>query len=154
MVVAAVINAQTLQVPNRLSLVALVVGWLTAFSVSLTSAVPSQGGGIAASLAATLVAFLLLVPVYASGWIGAGCVKMQMAFGSWIGCALAIAPAAWLAVLATVFGGMLTTIAVLIALKQSTTFRQAHGIRLFPAQITLSVGSIVGVIAAFALGWV
>jgi prepilin peptidase CpaA len=42
-------------------------------------------GGLGASLAGTSLGFALLLPVYAIGGMGAGDVKMQMGFGSWIG---------------------------------------------------------------------
>ena len=42
-------------------------------------------GGIGASLAGTALGFVLLLPVYAIGGMGAGDVKMQMGFGSWVG---------------------------------------------------------------------
>jgi prepilin peptidase CpaA len=45
----------------------------------------SGDGGIGAALAGTFLGFLLLFPVYAIGGMGAGDVKMQMGFGSWVG---------------------------------------------------------------------
>jgi Flp pilus assembly protein protease CpaA len=157
LLIAAVINARTLTVPNRLSLPALLVGWLVAVVVSASTDIPSHGGGFPPSLAATVIGLLLLVPFYVSGWLGAGCVKVQMAFGAWVGCALDLPAAVWVTGFATVLGGLLTTIAagVIIATQRSRTDEQSvDQPRMFPAQITLSMGSICGVVAAGLLGWI
>jgi len=155
MVLAAVINARTLMVPNWLSLSAAVAGWLTALLVSCSVGVPSQGGGLLASLAATGVGFLLLLPFHAAGFLGAGCVKMQAAFGAWVGCALPPIPAALLVGLGTLVGGAFTA-AGSAAKTRTADSRRARdlGSRLFPAQITLSLGSICGAAVPLAAGWV
>jgi prepilin peptidase CpaA len=154
LLIAAVINARTLSVPNRLSLPATVAGWLLALLLSVSAGIPSQGGGILPSLAATAIGFLLLIPFYASGWLGAGCVKMQMAFGAWVGCALDFSAAAWVTGLATLMGGVITAIGALIAARRSQGPEEAGSrFRFFPAQITLSLGSVCGVVAAGLLGW-
>src|SRR5882672_809535 len=82
LLIAAVVYARSLIVPNRLSYPSILAGWLVAFAISASVEIPSAGGGIFPSLAATAVGFLLLIPFYKSGWLGAGCVKMQMAFGA------------------------------------------------------------------------
>jgi hypothetical protein len=116
--------------------------------------IPSQGGGLLPSLVATGIGFGLLVLFYRSGWLGAGCVKMQMAFGACVGCALGLPAAAWVTGLATVVGILLTALGALITVG----WRRAHektgsGPHLFPAQITLSLGSVCGVVVAGLLGW-
>src|SRR6266566_820208 len=76
MIVAAVIDGWKLKVPNWLTLPLVVSGWLP----------ESTGvGGMGASLAGTFLGFVLLYPIYAIGGMGAGDVKMQMGFGSWVG---------------------------------------------------------------------
>jgi Flp pilus assembly protein protease CpaA len=72
-------------VPNWLSLPAILAGWLVALAISASAEMPSRGGGFAPSLAASAVGFFLLVPFYLSAGLGAGCVKMQMAFGLGLG---------------------------------------------------------------------
>src|SRR5713101_5269881 len=96
MLMAAIINARTLKVPNRLSIPATLTGWLVAIAVSCSIGVPSNGGGIFASLVSTVLGFVLLIPFYSAGWLGAGCVKMQMAYGAWVGGALSLPSAAWI----------------------------------------------------------
>ena len=85
MALAAAINARTYMVPNRLSLSAAILGWLAALLVSGLESVPSLGGGILASLVGSGVGFGLLLPFFLAGYLGAGCVKMQAAFGAWVG---------------------------------------------------------------------
>jgi prepilin peptidase CpaA len=154
MVLAAAINARTLMVPNRLSLSAALVGLLAALLVSGFDNVPSRGGGILASLAGAGVGFGLLLPFYLAGGLGAGCVKMQAAFGAWVGCALPVSQAALLVGLGTVAGGLLTAAAVLVKTwraerEGSDTPRS----RVLPAQLTLSFGSIGAVVMPLVMGW-
>src|ERR1700746_1733712 len=86
MIGAAVIDGWKLKVPNWLTLPLVVSGWLLGLSHNFGLLPDSTGmGGLGASLAGTLLGFLLLYPVYAIGGMGGGDVKMQMGFGSWIG---------------------------------------------------------------------
>src|SRR5687767_5915495 len=94
MLAAAIINAGTLLSPNLLSLPTIVAGWLVAVAISASNTIPSQGGGVIPSLAASAIGFFLLLPFYAKAGLGAGCVKMQAAFGAWVGCALGLPAAA------------------------------------------------------------
>jgi Flp pilus assembly protein protease CpaA len=152
---AAVINARTLTVPNRLSLAAILAGWLCALGVSASIGIPSRGGGLVPSLAATAVGFFLLIPFYQRGWLGAGCVKMQMAFGAWMGCALGLPAAVLVTGFATVVGILLTAIGASMAVLR---LRSQAGVDaasyLYAAQIDLSLGSAGGVVVAAMLGWV
>jgi Flp pilus assembly protein protease CpaA len=159
MLIAAVINVRSLKVPNNLSLPATLAGWVVAGLVSAAVGIPSQGGGILPSLAAAGLGLFLLLPFYVARFLGAGCVKMQMAFGAWIGCALGLEPAAWLSGLATLAGGLLTLVVGIVAIMIARKRRQVDGnpvvrFGLFPAQVTLSLGSIACVAAAGLLGWI
>src|SRR5437868_7085270 len=85
MAFAAVIDGWKLKVPNWLTLPLIVSGWALGL-LHNCGALPGTGdGGIAAALAGTALGFALLLPVYAVGGMGAGDVKMQMGFGSWVG---------------------------------------------------------------------
>jgi prepilin peptidase CpaA len=83
MIAAAVIDGWKLKVPNWLTLPLIVSGWLLGLLHNF--GVMDGPGGIGASLAGTALGFALLLPIYAIGGMGAGDVKMQMGFGSWIG---------------------------------------------------------------------
>jgi Flp pilus assembly protein protease CpaA len=134
---------------------AILAGWLVALAISASDEIPSHGGGLLPSLAATAVGFFLLVPFYRSAGLGAGCVKMQMAFGAWVGCAMDLPSAVLVTGLATVEGGFVTLIGASIAFQrirsQDWVSAWTH---LFPAQTTLSLGSVCGVVAAGLFGWV
>src|SRR6516225_12438206 len=84
MILAAVIDGWKLKVPNWLTFPLVLSGWGLGLLHDL-GLVPGIAGGIGASLAGTALGFALLLPVYAIGGMGAGDVKMQMGFGSWIG---------------------------------------------------------------------
>jgi Flp pilus assembly protein protease CpaA len=133
LLIAAIVNLRSLLAPN----------WL------------SFGGGILPSVGATAVAFLLLAPFYQSGWLGAGCIKMQMAFGAWVGCAVGLPAAVLVTAFATIAGALFTAIGALYATLQLRS-REGVGVgaHLFPAQVTLSLGSVCGVAAAGLIGWI
>ena len=114
MIVAAVIDGVKLKVPNWLTFPLILSGWLLGLLHNF-GALPGTGeGGIGAALAGTAVGFFLLFPVYAIGGMGAGDVKMQMGFGSWVGAFYGVKSGLWIIVcafaLAVVIGGVIGAI--------------------------------------------
>src|SRR6516162_9973147 len=85
MVVAAVIDGWKLKVPNWLTFPLIISGWALGLLHTFDLLPGTGAGGVGAALAGTALGFALLLPVYAIGGMGAGDVKMQMGFGSWIG---------------------------------------------------------------------
>jgi prepilin peptidase CpaA len=85
MIVAAVIDGWKLKVPNSLTFPLILSGWGLGLLHDCGLLESTGSGGIGASLLATGLGFVLLFPLYAVGGMGAGDVKMQMGFGSWIG---------------------------------------------------------------------
>src|ERR1700745_2732023 len=118
MVLAAVIDGWKLKVPNWLTLPLIVSGWLFGLLHNFDLFPGPGGGGIGAALLGTFLGFLLLLPVYAIGGMGAGDVKMQMGFGAWIG-AFYGADGAWIILwsfcLGVLIGGVIAL--VMIALR-------------------------------------
>ena len=120
MVVAAVIDGWKLKVPNWLTFPLVISGWILGLlqNVGLLSFAPYEGG-IGAALAGTALGFALLLPVYAIGGMGAGDVKMQMGFGSWIGAFFGMSPGLWTIVMAfciaVIIGGVIAL--AMIALR-------------------------------------
>src|SRR5215210_780427 len=118
MIVAAVIDGWKLKVPNWLTFPLVLSGWALGLGHDLGWLPASTGhGGIGASLAGTMVGFILLYPIHMIGGMGAGDVKMQMGFGAWIGAFYGLSapgnqPAAlgiifWAFSLAVIIGGFL-----------------------------------------------
>lgn len=134
MIVAAVIDGWKLKVPNWLTLPLVVSGWLLGLLHNF-DLLPSTGeGGIGAALAGTAVGFLLLFPIYAVGGMGAGDVKMQMGFGSWIGAFYGVKAGLWIIVcafaLAVLIGGVIAVVMMAIRgdfRKNITTARTILG---------------------------
>jgi prepilin peptidase CpaA len=83
MIVAAIIDGWKLKVPNWLTFPLIISGWVLGLCHSFNWL--SGAGGIGSALAGTALGFALLLPIYAIGGMGAGDVKMQMGFGSWVG---------------------------------------------------------------------
>ncbi|CAN5433502.1 A24 family peptidase [soil metagenome] len=84
MIVAAVIDGWKLKVPNWLTFPLIFSGWILGL-IHSCGWLPDTGiGGLGSALAGTALGFALLLPIYAIGGMGAGDVKMQMGFGSWV----------------------------------------------------------------------
>jgi len=119
MVVAAVIDGWKLKVPNWLTFPLILSGWVLGLlqNVGLLSFAPYDGG-IGAALAGTALGFALLLPVYAIGGMGAGDVKMQMGFGSWIGAFFGMTPGLWTIVMAfciaVIIGGVIALVMIAV----------------------------------------
>src|SRR5438105_2467811 len=119
MVVAAVIDGWKLKVPNWLTFPLVFSGWLVGLLENFGVFDFGYGGGLGAALAGTALGFALLLPVYAIGGMGAGDVKMQMGFGSWIGAFFGMSPGLWTIVMAfciaVILGGVIAL--AMIALR-------------------------------------
>src|SRR5215467_4057429 len=116
MIVCAVIDGWKLKVPNWLTFPLILSGW--ALGLASNFGWWSGAGGIGASLAGTAVGFALLLPVYAIGGMGAGDVKMQMGFGSWVGAYFGLTAGLsiiwWAFVVAVLIGGVLALVMIAI----------------------------------------
>lgn len=147
MLVAAAVNVVDLRVPNWLTFSS---GLAALFVASLVSArqLPSQGGGFGPSLLLAFFAGMLLAPLYGLGWLGAGCVKMHMALGAWIGCTYPAERGAKVALAATLAGGLLTAAGFFLQAYLLAGRADAEFWPLFPAQLTLSLGAIAALAAA------
>jgi prepilin peptidase CpaA len=125
MVVAAVIDGWKLKVPNWLTFPLIISGWIVGLLQNvgvLASFVAPDGGsydgGLGAALAGTAVGFALLLPVYAIGGMGAGDVKMQMGFGSWMGAFFGLTRGLWIVLMAfciaVIIGGVIALAMIVI----------------------------------------
>jgi prepilin peptidase CpaA len=86
MIACAVIDWWKFKVPNYLTFPLILGGWFLGLLHTCGVHLFEAGvGGIGASLAATLLGFLLLLPLLAINGVGAGDVKMTMGFAAWIG---------------------------------------------------------------------
>jgi len=83
MIAAAIIDWWKFKVPNKLTFPIILSGW--ALGLANNFGLEAGQGGLGAALAGTALGLALLLPVYAIGGMGAGDVKMQMGFGSWVG---------------------------------------------------------------------
>ena len=146
---AAVLQTRVQRVPNAFALGSLALAWAVALSMTVTGAAP---GGLASSIGGALVGGMMLLPLYFIGGLGAGCVKAQMSFGAWIGCAMGFSPSVQTVAIATLAG-----IVMLRGLYSAV-------VRLYPsveydlstwqmnAQSPLSLGSIAGLIGCLWYG--
>lgn len=146
MLVAAFVNYYTLNVPNTLSLTGILSAWGVALLL-IAEFIPPTEGGVASVLVSMTLGGLLLIPFYVTGWLGAGCVKMQAAYGAWLGCAYPIAKAGVLISVTTIAAAILTTVVALVVwLIRRSRRSRLDGTELFPAQVTLSLGSVVSLV--------
>ncbi|MFL5242749.1 MAG: prepilin peptidase [Gemmataceae bacterium] len=126
MIVAAVIDGWKLKVPNWLTFPLILSGWALGLFHNLEPVLANWGlavgstgvGGFGAAFLGTLLGFALLLPVYAIGGMGAGDVKMQMGFGSWVAAFFGLPDALSIIFfafcLAVVIGGVMALAMILI----------------------------------------
>ena len=118
MIVAAVIDAWKLKVPNWLTFPLVLSGWTFGLLHDVGFFAGSGVGGIGASLVGTALGFALLLPVYAIGGMGAGDVKMQMGFGSWVaaffGLGFGLKVIFYAFCVATIIGGVMAAIMIAV----------------------------------------
>lgn len=119
MIVAAVIDGWKLKVPNWLTFPLILSGWLFGLLNNFELLEEANfKGGIGAALAGTALGFALLWPVYSIGGMGAGDVKMQMGFGSWVGAFYGAKDGLWIVLyafaLAVIIGGVIAAVMMLI----------------------------------------
>src|SRR5262245_34366075 len=119
MLLAAVIDGWKLKVPNWLTFPLIISGWVFGLCHNFGWLEGTGDGGIGAALAGTALGFGLLLPVYAIGGMGAGDVKMQMGFGSWVAAFFGLSKGLWVIFYAfcaaTIIGGIMA--AVMIAVR-------------------------------------
>src|SRR5207237_8615333 len=131
-IVAAVIDAWKLKVPNWLTFPLVLSGWTFGLLHDVGFFAGSGVGGIGASLVGTLVGFLLLLPVYAIGGMGAGDVKMQMGFGAWVGAYFGIADGLrviwWAFAVAVIIGGVIALAMIIIRGRYRHNFGNTRAI--------------------------
>ncbi len=116
MLAAAIIDWWKFKVPNKLTYPLILTGWLLGLANNL--GLGAGEGGIGAALAGTCLGFLLLLPIYSIGGMGAGDVKMTMGFGSWIGAFYGAQEGLWIIVYAfaagAVVGGMIALVMIVL----------------------------------------
>lgn len=146
---AAILQTRLQRVPNALTLGSLAVAWFAALAITLFGAGP---GGLLSSIAAALAGGLSLLPFYLVGSLGAGCVKAQMSFGAWIGCAMGLSAAVTTVAIATLVGRVLTfgLYSMVIRLYPAVDYDVTTWT--MNAQSPLSIGSIAGLIGCLWYG--
>ena len=147
MLMAAVVNVVDLRVPNWLTFSSILAAWIVSTLVTARQ-LGTQGGGIGPSFSLAFFAGMLLAPLYGLGWLGAGCVKMHMALGAWIGCTYPAERGAKVTLAATLVGGLLTAAGFFLQAFLLAGRVDADNWPLFPAQVTLSLGAIAALAAA------
>jgi len=118
MLVSAIIDGWKLKVPNWLTLPLIISGWGLGLLHNCGLLEGTGIGGIGAALAGTFLGFALLLPVYAIGGMGAGDVKMQMGFGSWVGAYFGLWSALgivwWAFAVAVLIGGVIALVMIVV----------------------------------------
>ena len=123
------------RVPNALCFPFSIAGLAVAV-LGTTGHIPNVAGDFMSSISGLTVGFASLIFFYNKVGLGAGCVKAQATFGIWAGCAMT--SSACISIM------ILTSVITLICYAIASRFVDREEQYLFPAQITLSLGSIVG----------
>ncbi|MBI2826107.1 MAG: prepilin peptidase [Planctomycetia bacterium] len=146
---AAVSQAVARRVPNVLTLPAIAAAWLFAIHADRAGHAAWPGPAFQASFLGTVLALLIMLPIYRTGRLGAGCVKAQMAFAAWASSAMPLVPALALVASATI-GGLAVTFAYLRLAVVDMSDDRRYGYE-FPAQVTMTVVAAIGVVACWMI---
>ncbi len=149
MLLIAAFQAVIHRVPNALTIPAILAGWAFSIHVDASHHAMWPGAAFQASLLGSFLALLILLPLYCNHQLGAGCVKGQMAFGAWIGCALPLLPSLTLAAGSTLAGVFFTYFVFRRKILDIPEEERAN--YEFPAQITLSIVAAGSVLACWII---
>lgn len=153
MVAAAVINLGTgCRLPNWLTFPFVVAGVVLGLFHSIGITTNAGYGGLGAALTCCLLmGFVILLPVYVNGGIGAGTLKLQMGWCAWLGAfygmGVGIELASWSLLLAAIGFGV-------TALILRTNSTNPFALRLLPTGPAQAAGAIGVVLGAEVFGWV
>ncbi|MGE3809326.1 MAG: prepilin peptidase [Gemmataceae bacterium] len=140
MITCAVVDWWKFKVPNVITLPLIITGWIYGmlhdFGLELGDVLIAEPlqvggqGGILAALGGTFLGMGLLYPLYMIGGVGAGDVKMQMGFGSWV-CAYFGWNPGWLVVVVSycagvIVGGILSAILIVIRGEYKQNMAHVH----------------------------
>lgn len=139
--VAGFLELKTNRVPNALTLSAIALAFV--FSIAASWIAPERSGGFVSVLVGMLAGGVVMIPFYSAGWLGAGCVKAQAAFGAWVGCGVAVLPCLKIVILASIVAAIVTAVYCFVVAKRSEADGQEMG--LINGQLPLSLGTLVGI---------
>ena len=158
LLVAAFYELKTYRIPNLLTFAA--IGLALVFSIVASMICPERAGGIGSAFAGMLMGGLVLLPFYAKGVLGAGCVKAQAACGAWIGAGLTLSTCLKFVLISSVVAAIAATVcSVVFAIKQKNDQQvtlerlgeepqPGFKLPLMHGQLPLSLGTILGVVVA------
>lgn len=157
LIIATMFQVLTGRVPNAFTFPAIALAWLVVLLHSVPGLMPPLHGDIVSSIAGTVAGLVMLLKAYRLG-LGAGCLKAQMAFGAWVGCALGLETTLLTVVFATLLGQVVLLLAHIVIGRlrgnPSNDFvgaEQASADAMLPAQTSLAVGSIGGILLFFVI---
>jgi prepilin peptidase CpaA len=115
MLVAAIVNCgPKRRFPNWLTLPFIGGGWVLGLLHTMGKQYDAGIGTLVHALLTTAATVLLLLPVYSSGAVGAGTVKLQLGAGAWIGAFYGPVPGLSLVLWAFVGAGLLAALTFLV----------------------------------------
>jgi prepilin peptidase CpaA len=150
MAVAAFINVRHgLRLPNRLTYPFAAAGLLLGLLHTVGVEPDGGSGGIGGALLCLAVGFVLVLPAYTTGWLGAGSVKLQMGWSAWLGAFYGAAMGFDLSLWSVVFAALASALAVaLLRIRHSTKGER----RLYPTGPAQFVGALASIVGHEVLG--
>ena len=142
--VAGLYELKTYRVPNVLTLAAIVAALI--FAAVAPMFAPDREGGLATAFIGMLAGGVIMIPFYANGILGAGCVKAQIAFGAWVGSGYSLAPCLKLVLVGSVVAGLFTFGWYFLNQKQVNEDQESGHFGLMHGQLPIAVGTLLGVV--------
>lgn len=157
LLVAGIFELKTYKVPNILTFASIGLALLFAFVAGQIA--PERNGSIVSAFVGMLLGGALLLPFYAKGVLGAGCVKAQAAFGAWIGAGFATGASLKFVLVSTIMAAIIGLICFGLTYAKRKQEAQpnpyayppepeAYFMKLMHGQLPLSIGTMIGMVFA------
>lgn len=145
LLIAGFWELKTWRVPNALTFSAIIAAFV--FVVIAGAVAPERNGTLFTAFMGMLIGFALMLPHYVGGYLGAGCVKAQAAFGAWVGAGLSGWPSFMFVAYGTIGAGIVLSIVQKYRLSKMAENDEPQE---FHAQLPISLGAALGLAFAFA----
>ena len=154
LIVGTIMDLKTGKIYNKYTYSAALLALLLATAKAIGVPVPIRGG-LESCLGTAAIAFGLLFLFWIFSGIGGGTVKLQMAFGAWLGCAVDLRYGWRLAVAS--FAAIGVTWLVMLGFVYLIRFKirgRASWAPTVSGGLILCIGNAIGIAVSDALGWV
>jgi Flp pilus assembly protein protease CpaA len=144
---SAVYCQRTTRLPNLMTVSLILYGLALGWSHDWHGQAKAGTGGLDASVACLALAFVLALPWYAKGFVGAGAVKLEMGFAACAGACFGLHRGLQIVLLASVLAPAVAACLLARALRRTELDAKGHErFRLVPVGYAVAIGAVGSVL--------